>query len=63
VNRLLDWLLGKRYVPHWPRGVQPVVPGLAEHFEEIDPVLWRDTRFLPMTKSLRLWRERYPGSI
>lgn len=63
LNRFLDWIFGKRYVPHWPRGVRPIFPGWAEHFKAIDAELWEGTKDLPLAQGLRIWCERHPGSI
>jgi len=56
-GKLLDKLLGKRHHPGWPRGVQPMVSGLAKVKAE-NPELWSEIANDPAYIGMAKLRER-----
>lgn len=54
---ILDALFGKRYVTGWPRGVQPMMPGLLKIAQD-NPELWEEIRGKPCGVGLAILRGR-----
>lgn len=57
---MLDWLLGKRFVKGWPRGVRPVFPAarsINDYVSENYPDVWAHVGPMPPYEALTILQQ------